>query len=45
MIEDKNIVVIRSIKDYLDNNISDNDFKKIQQIFMSDNILKLIIRI
>ena len=27
MIEDKNIVVIRSIKDYLDNNISDNDFK------------------
>ena len=27
MIENKNIVVIRSIKDYLDNNISDNDFK------------------
>ena len=27
MIEDKNIVVIRSIKDYLDNNISDNNFK------------------
>ena len=27
MIEDKNLVVIRSIEDYLDNNISDNDFK------------------
>ena len=27
MIEDKNIVVIRSIEDYLDNNFSDNDFK------------------
>ena len=29
MIEDKNIVVIRSIKDYLDNNISDNDFNEV----------------